>query len=298
MIMLRRAAPAALFAALVMTLAAGCGSGPAAPRSPGTTAPATGAPGTGAPARRSPAPSANRTTPPVAAPTVPRALLARLPRATTFARLAGAPLDDGPSSVQPPADGGTLVAHLLSAQVVYAAPGGRPFAVLPATELGGPTWVPVVQTEPGWDRVLLPSRPDHATGWLVAGAALEIRYTAYVIRVSLGARRLTVLSDGQPLGAWTVAVGAPGTPTPVGRTFLLAQLAPPEPRYSPLILPLGTHSSTLDTFGGGPGTVALHGWPESSVFGHAVSHGCVRVPGAALRLLARVPLGTLVVITR
>jgi hypothetical protein len=66
-----------------------------------------------------------------------------------------------------------------------------------------------------------------------------------------------------------VAVGAAGPPTPAGRTFLLALLAPPRPTYSPLILPLGPHSNTLSTFGGGPGTVGLHGWPDPSAFGHA-----------------------------
>ena len=79
---------------------------------------------------------------------------------------------------------------------------------------------------------------------------------------------------------------------------MLASLAPARPAYSPLILPLGTHSGTLTAFGGGPGTVALHGWPDLAVFGHAVSHGCVRVPAAALRVLSRVPLGSLVMITR
>jgi len=34
------------------------------------------------------------------------------------------------------------------------------------------------------------------------------------------------------------------------------------------------------------------------VFGHAVSHGCVRVPPAALRALSRIPLGSAVIITR
>ena len=50
-------------------------------------------------------------------------------------------------------------------------------------------------------------------------------------------------------------------------------------------------------YGGGPGTVALHGWPDPAVFGHPVSHGCVRVPAAALRALARIPLGSAVTIT-
>jgi lipoprotein-anchoring transpeptidase ErfK/SrfK len=74
-------------------------------------------------------------------------------------------------------------------------------------------------------------------------------------------------------------------------------MAPALPTYSPLILPLGLHSNTLDTFGGGPGTVGLHGWPDPAVFGHAVSHGCVRVPADALRVLSRVPLGSPVMIT-
>jgi lipoprotein-anchoring transpeptidase ErfK/SrfK len=74
-------------------------------------------------------------------------------------------------------------------------------------------------------------------------------------------------------------------------------LAPPHPTYSPLILPLGFHSDTLDTFGAGPGTVGVHGWPSRSVFGRAVSHGCVRVPAAVLRVLSLVPLGSLVLIT-
>ncbi|WP_261986737.1 L,D-transpeptidase [Actinomadura sp. HBU206391] len=45
--------------------------------------------------------------------------------------------------------------------------------------------------------------------------------------------------------------------------------------YSPLILPVGAHSETLDTFGGGSGTVAFHGRPTTSVFGKAVTHGCI-----------------------
>jgi lipoprotein-anchoring transpeptidase ErfK/SrfK len=63
-----------------------------------------------------------------------------------------------------------------------------------------------------------------------------------------------------------------------------------------VILPLGTHSDTLDTYGGGPGTVALHTWPDASVFGTAASHGCIRVPPDALDQLTQVPLGTLVLI--
>jgi lipoprotein-anchoring transpeptidase ErfK/SrfK len=227
---------------------------------------------------------------------VSAAELARLPRATTFTSIPAAPGDPAPFAVT-----GGLVVHPLTPQVVYAGPGKPPVAVLPAAELGGPTWVPVVQSSPGWERVLLPSRPNRATGWIYTGAAgssqLDTRRSAYLVRINVGARQLSVYQAGQPLGTWTVAVGAPGTPTPTGRTFLLALLAPAHPTYSPLILPLGFHSDTLDTYGGGPGTVGVHGWPDPSVFGRAVSHGCVRVPAAALRVLSQVPLGSLVLIT-
>lgn len=228
---------------------------------------------------------------------VSAAEFARLTRATTFTRIPAAAPDQDPFAVT---DG--LVLHPLTAQVVYAAPGGKPVAVLPSTQLDGPTWVPVVQGSPGWDRVLLPSRPNRATGWIftagTAGTGLDVRHSPYLVRIEVGARRLSVEEGGASLGTWTVAVGAPGTPTPVGRTFLLALLAPPSPTYSPLILPLGAHSNVFSTFGGGPGTVGVHGWPDPSVFGHAVSNGCVRVPATALSVLSRIPLGTLVLITR
>lgn len=263
---------AGLGAAVLLT---GCGSG-------------------GAPAAHAdpPGPAASAGAAPVSAGRLSAATLAKLPEATTYAQLHGAPSDPQPSTVTT-----GLVVHPLTTQAVYAAPGGPPVAALPVTELGSPTWVPVVQSRPGWDLVLLPSRPNHATGWIsVAGEPLRTAETSYVIRVDLAARRVTVLDSGRSIGSWTAAVGASGTPTPTGRTFLMASLQPPHPTYSPMILPLGTHSDTLDTFGGGPGTVALHGWPDPSVFGQAVTHGCVRVPSAALQVLSQIPLGSLVLI--
>jgi lipoprotein-anchoring transpeptidase ErfK/SrfK len=234
---------------------------------------------------------------PVVAPVpVSEAEFAKLTQATTFTSIPTATQDQDPFAVT---DG--VVMHPLTAQVVYLGPGEKPVGVLPATELGGPTWVPVVGSSPGWIQVLLPNRPDRSTGWIYddgpVSTQLMIRVTPYLIRIEVGARKLTVYQSGVSLGRWTVAVGAPGTPTPTGRTFLLALLAPPSPSYSPLIMPLGTHSKALSSFGGGPGTVGLHGWPNPAVFGQAVSNGCVRVPATALRILSKIPLGTLVLIT-
>ena len=215
--------------------------------------------------------------------------LTQLVASTTKTKLPKAPLDTAPTATTK----GDVV-HPRRTLAVYAAPGRRPFAKITPTQMND-TWLPVIDRKDGWSQVLLPSRPNGATGWLKT-AQLDTRRTPYLVRVHVGSRRLELLNQGELVGSWSVAVGAPETPTPVGRTFLLGSIVDDAQGYSPLILPLGSHSDTLDTYGGGPGTVALHGWPDASVFGKAISHGCVRVPDDALEQLRLVPLGTLVII--
>ncbi|MFG2087380.1 MULTISPECIES: L,D-transpeptidase [unclassified Spirillospora] len=219
------------------------------------------------------------------------AAASKVPEATTFTTVSGAPRDPAP-------DGATdgLVLHPAKPVPVHDRPDGRRVATLPTEQLGGPTWVPVVETSGGWRRVLLPSRPNRASGWISGAGPLRTAHTSYAIRVDLAERQLTLLKSARQVGRWKVAIGGANTPTPSGRTFLMATLARKKTSPSPIVLPLGTHSATLDTFGGGPGTVALHGWPDASVFGKAVTHGCVRVPEDALDALSRVPLGSLVFI--
>jgi lipoprotein-anchoring transpeptidase ErfK/SrfK len=215
--------------------------------------------------------------------------LTKLVASTTGATLPKAPRDPDPMATT---DGD--VVHPKRTLAVYAEPDGRPFTKVTPTQLGD-TWLPVVDSRPGWVEVLLPSRPNGSVGWLRTTDVVQ-RRTPYLIRVHVGTRELELFENGEVVGSWPVAVGAPATPTPTGRTFLLGSIVDANQTYSPVILPLGTHSDTLDSYGGGPGTVALHGWPDDSVFGNAVSHGCVRVPDDALDKLTEVPLGTLVVI--
>ena len=90
----------------------------------------------------------------------------------------------------------------------------------------------------------------------------------------------------------------PGHATPTGRTFLLALLAPLHPTYSPLILPLGFHSNTLTPFGGGPGTVALHAWPNPvRAWPRGLATAGPGIRDGAARPLPDSGFGSLVVIT-
>lgn len=231
---------------------------------------------------------------PVVAPRpVGPAELARLPAATTFATVPDAPLDPAPAQVP-----SGQVVHPIVPVAVYARPGGEAIAVLPPQQLGSDTWVPVLAEQPGWDLVALSARPNGATGWLYRdNATLAVARTPYWITVDRATFTLTLSNEDGEVGRWTVGVGKPHAVTPAGRTFLLASIRDTHPTFSPIVLPLGAHSDTYTSYGGGPGTVAIHTWPTRDVYGRPSSDGCIRVPPEALAALsAAVPLGTAVLI--
>lgn len=214
--------------------------------------------------------------------------LKHLVASSTKTTLKGAPKDDAPSQATT-----GLVVHPTRVAALYDAPDGKAFGKIKPTEFGD-TWLPAIERTEGWVRVMLPSRPNSSTAWIEASALQQLT-SPYLIRVHLGSRQLELYKHNILTGVWSVAVGKPGTPTPTGRTFVLGQMID-RSQSSSVILPLGTHSQTLDSYGGGPGTVAIHGWSDPSVFGQAVSHGCIRVPDDALAKLRAVPLGTVVLI--
>ncbi|WP_410595387.1 L,D-transpeptidase family protein [Amycolatopsis sp. lyj-23] len=232
--------------------------------------------------------------PVVAARAIPN--LTRLPEASTFGTIPAAPQD---ATVDEAPDG--QVVHPTEPVPVFGQPGGEAIAVLPTTQLGSDTWVPVIAEEPGWVQVLLPSRPNGSTGWLsTQDNTLDSRSTTDRIVIDRAAFRLTLYRDHQQIGIWSVGVGTAATPTPTGRTFVLASMTDSKQKFSPVIFPLGIHSTTFTTYGGGPGTTGIHGWPTTDVFGRPSSDGCIRVPADALATFTNpihpMPIGTPVLI--
>jgi len=231
------------------------------------------------------APAAAVPAPVDAAPAAP----VELPESTTHTTIDAAPPDPGGLGVT---DG--LVVHPRLEVLVHDAPAGAPFARVGPQQVGD-TWLPVIAEQPGWVQVLLPSRPNGSTGWL-ATDGLDQAVSPYLIRVHLRSMSMELFFEDEPVGEWSAGIGKDSAPTPVGRTFLLGSFIDDQQDYSPVILPLGTHSPTLDSFGGGPGTVAIHTWPTDDVYGTESSDGCIRIPPDALDKLTEVPLGTLVLI--
>ena len=142
-----------------------------------------------------------------------------------------------------------------------------------------------------WVKVLLPERPNGSTGWIPADKAALAR-TRWRVVISRGRRAATVYREGRVVRRMRVVVGAPSTPTPLGRfaVYEAIKQANPGGFIGPWALHLTAHSNVLDNYGGGPGRVAMHGRSGASLrdpLGTARSHGCVRMLNADIRFLAR-----------
>jgi lipoprotein-anchoring transpeptidase ErfK/SrfK len=149
-------------------------------------------------------------------------------------------------------------------------------------------------------KVALPIRPNGSSAWI---RAVDVRLSRveHRVDVDLTRHRVTVRRRGEVVARSAAGVGRSLTPTPSGTYYVIALLQQPDPTgiYGPYAFALSGHSPVLDEFAGGNGRIGLHGTNEPSGIGADVSHGCIRVPNAFIRRLARMlPLGTPVRITR
>jgi lipoprotein-anchoring transpeptidase ErfK/SrfK len=195
----------------------------------------------------------------------------------------------------------STVARAEGEVAVYDEPGAsEPASVLPpTTEFGSPRALLVVADHGDWLQVSLPVRPNGATGW-VRRDGLELRTIDEAIVVDTAARTLTLLDAGEPVLTTPVAVGTPDNSTPTGAYFVVDKLDTGDASgpYGRFAFGLSAHSDTLTEFAGGDGQVGIHGTDDPSSIGHAVSHGCIRVPAdVAQRLADTVNLGTPVVVS-
>jgi hypothetical protein len=182
------------------------------------------------------------------------------------------------------------------AGLTYAASPGGPAVGQVASRWGGPSTRPIVGQQNGWLQIRISSRPNGSTGWVPA-AAVTISTTDLRVVISTCLRSLTVFQGATPVYSAPVGVGRPQWPTPLGPAFVDAVLTTPRREvsvYGPTIFVLGVHSNVFTDFGGGDGTVAVHGYPSdpASTRGVASSHGCVRAGPATINFLTNVPVGT------
>ncbi len=138
--------------------------------------------------------------------------------------------------------------------------------------------------------------PNGRAGWIRAADARVLRETWRLV-VDRSERRLTLLHRGRVRARFAVAVGAPATPTPLGRFGVTDRLRTggAGSPYGCCVLALSGRQDDVPQGWPGGDRLAIHGTNDPSSVGRAASHGCLRASREALRtLMARVPLGTLV----
>jgi lipoprotein-anchoring transpeptidase ErfK/SrfK len=139
-----------------------------------------------------------------------------------------------------------------------------------------------------WLRVALPGRPNSSTGWIKA-AGTRPTHTPWHLSVRLASRTVSVYRYGRRVHRFSAVVGAPSTPTPVGRFFVEEAVAlSPQDAGGPFALASSARSNVLQEFDGGPGQIAIHGRNHlSDPLGTAASHGCIRLTTRAITWLSR-----------
>lgn len=149
-----------------------------------------------------------------------------------------------------------------------------------------------------WVRVRLPILPNGSTGWVPRSALGPFQkiWTRLVID-----RRLftaTLYRRGTAIFKTRVGVGKPYWPTPAGEFYVRNRLTGfSDPIYGPIAFGTNARSAVLTDWPGG-GFIGIHGTNQPQILPGQVSHGCVRMPNAAVRRLSRLmPLGTPVTIT-
>jgi hypothetical protein len=146
-----------------------------------------------------------------------------------------------------------------------------------------------------WLQVRLPMRPNGRAGWVPEGSLGPMHAVRTRLVVDRRRLRATLYRRGRPVWSSPVGIGKAGTPTPAGRFYIRDRLTSLSPFYGPFAFATSAYSRLSDWPGGG--VVGIHGTTQPELIPGRPSHGCIRVPNAAIRRLARLmPLGTPVLI--
>ena len=188
---------------------------------------------------------------------------------------------------------------------VYRKPGGPPFARFgPLNVNAVPTVFAAIEAVIGprcraaWYRVQVPVKPNGVTGY-VRARAVNLRVVRSRVVIDLSRRTLSLYLRGRLSLTTRTAIGAPATPTPLGRFYINQRFRTDSAGpYGWAAIGISAFSEVLTGWPQG-GPVAIHGTNRPSLLGLQISNGCIRVSNAAIRHLWRLaPTGTPVWIRR
>jgi lipoprotein-anchoring transpeptidase ErfK/SrfK len=199
---------------------------------------------------------------------------------------------------------GFLTARIARSEDVplYNTPRGHVIGhVSTRTDLGSKRVMSVTKVRSGgaWLGVTVPERKNRIAWVRNDTGRFAFERTQLWLKADRSARTLTLLRGQRVLKRISVAVGRPGSPTPLGRFAVTDKLRGKDfgSYYGCCILALSAHQPHPPKGWTGMARMAIHGTSAPGTIGFAASAGCLRAQDRALRYLMRkVPLGTPVVI--
>jgi hypothetical protein len=198
-----------------------------------------------------------------------------------------------------PDRGRFVTARLVRRTTLRARPGGRVVARLGRrSEFGSPRVLAVTGRRAGWLRVTASELANGEAGWIRASAT-RLGSTNVWIRVDRSRRQATLRRGRRVVRRFPVAVGRPGTETPLGRYAVTDRLRTrnPDSPYGCCAVALSGHQTKLLPGWPGGDRLAIHATPNPETVGRAASLGCMRAFDRDIRvLMRRVPLGAPVVV--
>lgn len=174
---------------------------------------------------------------------------------------------------------------------VRSRPGGQVDGRLAGrTPLGTPTWLwAVAESSNGrWARVLLPWKPNGRTGWVSLRGRRTV-HTQTWVQADLSRRRVMLMRGRRVRASFPAAIGAPDSPTPIGRFSVTDPIATGDPSgpFGWYAFGLSGHQPHLPPGWAGGDQLAIHGTNDPATIGMRVSAGCLHVSAAALAVLKR-----------
>jgi len=161
------------------------------------------------------------------------------------------------------------------------------------TEDGFPEVYVVLAERADWVRLRLPQRPNGVTGWVRRDALGPFRIVHTRLVVNRRSLRVTLYDHGRRRFRARVGIGAPGTPTPVGRFWIREKFhVSGVPLYGTRAMGTAAYSDVLTDWPGG-GVIGMHGTSQPELIPGRPSHGCVRLRNRDVERLYRLtPVGT------
>ena len=210
------------------------------------------------------------------------------------------PLAELPTQPAREGEEGSVSAEVTGRVALRARPGGKVLARLGRrTEFGSRRVFAVARTRGDWLGVRTTERQKRL-GWIHA-SRVRLGHVTESLTIDLSERELTLRRGRRTVMRTPVAIGRPGTPTPLGRFAVTDRLAIRDPGspYGCCALALTARQPNIPQGWIGGDRIAIHATGDEWSIGRPASLGCLRVESRAMKRLMRlVPLATPVDIRR